>query len=62
MRYRNTKNGVEIKTSCELTGDWERVDAPVSPVEEDTAPVEDTAPEEETAPEPEKPKRSRARG
>lgn len=58
MRYRNTKNGVEIKTSCELTGDWERVDAPapVSLTEEETAPME------ETAPEPEKPKRSRARG
>lgn len=30
MRYRNTKTGVVIDVSCQLSGSWEPAEAPVA--------------------------------
>lgn len=32
MVYRNTRTGVEVVTTSEVKGNWERVDAPRVPV------------------------------
>lgn len=35
MRYRHKKTGVEIDVNSEIRGDWEPVEAPKAPQQED---------------------------
>lgn len=38
MIYRNTRTGVEVVTRSEVKGEWERVDAPLTPTKKSEEP------------------------